>query len=80
MTDKLGSGSHDREVELYVPYVLSDSLTCTKPKQFSHFSMESTHSLPQIIVNFQLFNSEVLPLSDDPILPTTSHMTCKYKG
>ena len=39
-----------REVELHVPYVLSDSLTCAKPKPFSHFSMGSMHYLPPMIV------------------------------
>ena len=74
---KQGSGSDDREVELHVPYVLSDSLTRTKPKSFSHFSMGSTHSLPPMIPNISTTqdSSEVLPLSGDPVLPTTSHMT-----
>ena len=48
--DKQGSGFDDRKVELHMPYVLSDSLTCTKPKPFSHFSIGSTHYLPPMIV------------------------------
>ena len=57
-------------------YVLSDSLTCTKPNPFSHFSMGLMHSLPTMIVKISTAqdNSEVLPLSGDPILPSISHM------
>ena len=75
--DKLGSGSDDREVELHVPYALSDSLTRLKPKTVSQFSMGSTHSLPPTIAKISTTQdiTEVLPSSGDPILPVTSHMT-----
>ena len=75
--NKQRSGSNDREVELHIPYALPDSLTHTKPKPISHFSMGSTHSLCPMIANIltNQDNTKVLPTSDDPILSTTSHMT-----
>ena len=78
--DKQGSHSDDREVELHVPYVLSDS------HNLAIFPWDWRIPYLKLESKFRLLNSEVLPLSDDTILPTTSHMTstlslltCKLK-
>ena len=60
--DKQGSGTDDSELELHVPYALSDLIVQTKPNH--HFSIGSTHTLPPMITKISTTqeNTEVLTL------------------
>ena len=65
--DKQGSRSDIREAELYVTYVLSDSLTLQNLNHLAIFPWDRCIPYLKLESKFRLLNSDVLPLIQLPL-------------